>query len=299
MRPANDKTQSLRYLLIRHAWRKQNTIPDSIFSEVTSSINVDSVDKGFLVRWVKNGINYEKKYRNDEFKFFIRGDKVKDGDNYTIDYSTNKTLAESFIKEVFGTHINGDFIRSKKRFSINPLSTILNITILLLLILFNEKDFIVTSIILLIFYISEVWIVKGAFFMPILMLGLFNDGLQYTALLALSILLVYFLIDNNRLMRKQIIILTLFCITFVLFQLIKNDSFYYIDYGLMLISSAAICTFIYNWFHNYNFRMFPLTFPFLPIGIYFDGFITFSLLLMMINLLFICINYVLIKTKSF
>ena len=42
-RPTNDKSQALRYLLLRYAWRMKNKIPESIYEEVANSINISNV----------------------------------------------------------------------------------------------------------------------------------------------------------------------------------------------------------------------------------------------------------------
>ena len=56
MSPANDKTKALKYLLIRHAWRFKQNIPDSIYDEITNSITVKALDKNFMVERIRNKI---------------------------------------------------------------------------------------------------------------------------------------------------------------------------------------------------------------------------------------------------
>ena len=101
MSPANDKTKALKYLLIRHAWRFKQNIPDSIYDEITNSLIVKALDKGFLVEWMRNKIEYKKIFNKNEFNFFVRGDKLNNKEDYTIDSITNDNYAKMFVKEAF------------------------------------------------------------------------------------------------------------------------------------------------------------------------------------------------------
>ena len=48
--------------------------------------------------------------------------------------------------------------------------------------------------------------------------------------------------------------------------------------ALFIIILTAIGSFLINWIFKSHFRSFPLVFPFLSIGMYFDGHIVFSVL---------------------
>ena len=187
MRPANDKTQSLRYLLLRHAWLIKPIIPASIYREVTSTLNVSITGKGFLVTWLNNGIQFEKKYGDGEFNFFIRGDINKKGNDYSIDYTTNNNLAESFVKIAFDLDEINISKRKESLLPINPVTLFSYIAFLAISWFYGGEYFLIFSTLLLLLFACEYWYPNGKLFVPLIILGFVQIQLVFTSLFGITI----------------------------------------------------------------------------------------------------------------
>lgn len=283
MSPANDKTKALKYLLIRHAWRFKQNIPDSIYDEITNSLTVKALDKGFLVEWMRNKIEYKKIFNKNEFNFFVRGDKLNNKDDYTIDSITNDNYAKMFVKEAFLIEKNNQTKEKSNFFSINPLLLISYFLIPLPIYYFGKDGFLTISVILLLLLFSEFWYIKGKLLIPLIMLGFIQTGLVFTPIVGILSFLISQLLDPNIFLRKTRIILSIVCSLFNLSYIIYNDVSPIIDPWLIIISIISICVFTYNLVFGSHFRSFPLVFPYLSVGFYLDGHTIISILILILS----------------
>ena len=278
MRLANDKSQALRYLLLRHIWRAKERVSISIYREVTSSLNVNSIDKGFLVKWINNGKDYEKKYIDSEYSFFNRGDKVGHGDEHSIDYKTNNDHAIAFVKEVLEIDELHNGYKKEILFSVNTF-TILNYAIIPALLLISAGEiFFIGFICLILLFSSEFWYIKGKLFVPLILIGFIYPGLVFTPLIGAIIFFFTQLLDPNKKLCRCRILLSLVSFIFIFIYVIWIKSRPFVDPWLIIIIFSAIASFLINWTYKSHFRSFPLVFPFLSIGMYLDGYILLSVL---------------------
>ena len=275
---ANDKSQALRYLLLRHIWRAKESVSISIYREVTGSLDVNSIEKGFSVKWVNNGKDYEKKYVGGEYSFFNRGDKVRHGDDHSIDYNTNNDHAIAFAKEALEIDELNDGYKKEILLSVNIFTILIYAIFPTLLWVFEGKEFFIGFICLILLFASEFWYIKGKLFVPLILMGFIYTGLVFTPLIGAIIFLLTQLLDPNKKLRGLRILLSSVSSLFISIYIIWNESTPLVNPWLMIIILTAIGSFLINWTYKSHFRSFPLVFPFLSIGMYLDGYIVFSVL---------------------
>jgi hypothetical protein len=279
MRPANDKTQALRYLLLRHAWQRKNKIRKSIYNEVTNSLSVTNADNGFLVSWNNNGISHEKLYGESEFNLFIRGDKEKDK-NYTIDYSTNNNLSKYFVNEAFNLADDNNDNKVESLLPVN-IFTFFNYGILpIALWLIGGSNYFGLSILLVLLILSEYMYVKGKLIVPILMIGFIQLGLVYTAFIGQIIFLIIQLFDPNKTLLNLRLFLSFVCLLYTTIYVIESELVIFLKPSILLITLFSICSFLINFVYESHFRSFPLVLPFLSIGMFIDNNLSLSVLIL-------------------
>lgn len=280
-RPANDKQQSLRFLLLRSIWEVKDNISFPIYKEVSKSLKVTIVDKNYVVTWMKNGLKNEKKYNLDQFRFFIRGDKVLDGEDYKIDSETNNYTAKSFVNEIFGADVSKKNNRVESILLKNPIIIMMNFLTVLGFYFFSEKELMIASLCLLFLFLIEYWFEYGKFFVPFGFLGFAYNGLVYSAIFGLIFFMIMQFLDPNKQMRRFgllnggiVLIITIITFSF-------PPTLYFTYSLLFIIFISAIICFLFNFFVESHFRFFPLIFPFLACGLLYDGNLNLSLLIIL------------------
>lgn len=281
--------------MLRHAWHAKASVSSSTYMEVTNSVTVQVIDKGFLVKWVRNGDFFEKEYLDAEFKFFIQGDKVKEGDDNIIDYKTNNEHAIEFVKEALNIDEISDRNSRKPLLMINPL-TLLGYTIIASLLWISEgKGFFISFILLLLLFVSEFWYIKGKLFVPLILMGFIYTGFVFTALIGLIIFIVIQLFDPNGKLRHIRVSLSAVTLLSTSLYIIWSRSIPVIDLWIIAVICGAIGGFLVTWTRESHFRSFPLVFPFLSIGMYLDGHIELSIMTIACSFVAVIFNVVAFK----
>jgi len=264
----NDKSKALRYLLLRHLSKAKNSTSSEIFKEVTNSLKIEKKENHFQIIWVRNGKSFNKEYDQNQFHFFTQGDKVND--NYKIDYRKNDNNAKTFVKEAFNIN-NIKYANDKKLFfSLNPIVLFSYFLYTILFFIIEKNSFLIGSIIIFFLFICEFWYIWGKFFIPPLLLGFIMIDLPYTGLIGLIVFSILLLFETNKKLLLHCFLFSIVNSLVVIFYIVfyKEGPFINYCFFLLLIITASI--FIMNWIIGSHFRTFPLIFPFLSIGMYFD-----------------------------
>ena len=284
-RPANDKQQSLRYLLLRNIWEVKDNISFPLYKEITKSLKVTIIDKNYVVTWIKNGIKNEKKYNLDQFRFFVRGDKVRDDEDYTIDSKTNNKSAKSFVDEIFGAEVSKINNRVESILLKNPVIIIMNFLTVLAFYFFSEKELIIASFCLLFLFFIEYWFEYGKLFVPFGFLGFAYNGLVYSAIFGLILFMIMQFLDPNKQTRRFGLLIVGIVLIFTIMTFSFPPKLYNTSISSFIIFTGAISSFLFNFFIESHFRFFPLIFPFLACSILYEGNLNLSILIIFGSLL--------------
>jgi hypothetical protein len=118
---------ALRYLLLRHLERLEDRVPAKRYSEVTSSLQVESNGRtSYLVRYQDLGQRCERSFAFDTFSFYERGDTRPDRRSANDDLSNrNDEHAAEFARRVFGVDAAPESARRLPRLEAVPAAAII------------------------------------------------------------------------------------------------------------------------------------------------------------------------------
>ncbi len=294
MRLPNNKSHALRYLILRYIFKIKDRIPSEIHKEITRSLDVKINGDSFIISWSHKNCFYEKEIDINKFNFFVRGDKIKESNNYHIDFEKNTSIAKSIVSEI----IKNEHIEFKKYYDnkivLNSLSYALFIFGSISFTIIGGLNQVLLSFIMVLLFFCELWYNKGRIFIPFLFCGFFYNQLFTTSFIGLTIFLIFLVLNPNKIYKLFTIFLTSILLSINIYYLITSDFNIYLNLEVVLITILALIAFVYNWVSGSHFQLFPLVFPFLSIGLYYDGYILFSMIILLISLIS---NYIKVNSR--
>lgn len=269
----NDKKHALRYLLLRFLWTYRKVVPENMYQEIANTLTVGETEKAFVVKWLRDGHDFQKNYKKDEFKFFIRGDNARQDTIRNIDPDCNTMLAQEFVIQALGLKELKHEINKESLFPKMLLNLCSYAICAVLIWLVGGQDFTMAVVGILIFFLFSVefWYQKGKLFVPPLLAILIVIGFPYTVLTTAFVYSLFQLLDPNKSIRNISIIFSVAVLGYALFEVAYNGIVPFCDMWVPLVAVVGISAFLVRWTCGSHFRSFPLVFPFFCIGMYLDG----------------------------
>ena len=267
----NEKKHALRYLLLRFLWAYREVVPENLYQEVAKTLTVGETDKGFVVKWMRQGNEFQKRYRKDDFKFFVRGDNIKQSKPSYVDHKHNTKVALEFVKQAMDLNGIIDCKKSEPLFPRTLLYLFLYGTFAAIIYLAGGEDFILAAITIFVLFAIEFWYQKGKILVSPLIGVFIPIGLPYTAIIASFFYFLIQILDPNKNWRGLRLFFSIAVLGYALIFVISYEILPLYDQWLIFITVIAIVSFLMCWTCGSHFRSFPLVFPFLCIGMYLDA----------------------------
>ena len=269
----NDKKNALRYLLLRFLWTYREVAQEKLYQEVAKTLTVCETDKSFVVKWVRDGHDFQKDYRKDEFEFFIRGDKATQGAVHHVDHQHNTRLSQEFARQALGVDKLKEEVNTEPFFPGRLLHFSVYSACTIFLLLVGGREFFIATALLLILFTVEFLFPRDKMLVPPLIAVLVPNGFPFTAIVTAAFYFLFQSLDPDKKWREIRLFASLAVFSYGLFEVIWNGIVPFYNIWVALIAITAIATFLIRWTAGSHFRLMPLIFPFVSIGVYLDGFV--------------------------
>ena len=269
----NDKKNALRYLLLRFLWTYREVVDENLYQEIAKTLTVGETDESFEVKWIRDGYVFEKNYGKDEFEFYIHRDKAKQGAVHDANHQHITRLGREFARRALGVD------KLKEEITVEPFFPgmlshfIVYSACTIFLLLVGGKGFFVATTLLLILLTVEFWFPSGKMLVPPLIAILVPNGFPFTAIVTAAFYFLFQSLDPDKKWRGIRLLASLAVFSYGLFEVTWNGIVPFCNTWVVLLSVIVLVTFLIRWTAGSHFRLMPLVFPFVSIGVYLDGFV--------------------------
>ncbi len=264
-----NKHQALRFLLLKHLWMLRGRVPAERHGRIAQSLEIDRTDTNWVVTWTDGGERRRFEFPLDELALYVRGDL---GQRVAVGTDVrNEVLGERFARAAYG--ISDDLGREKRvsRFE-RPALQLAGCAAVLLAMAATALSAALPAVTLAAaMSLSEFWFRKGKAVNAIIGIALAFAGIPAAALLANAGLAVLSFADPDRKWRAWRIAAHLAAAAFALIMLLRQPSpaASWVSIVAAFLVASAI-TYV-RWLHGSHFRLYPLVFPLVCVGLIWNG----------------------------
>lgn len=266
----NDLRYALRYLLLRFMRMARPHVSPERYRSVATTLAVQETEQEFVLTWLRDGSQFEKRYAKDAFGFFLRGDVVEKHARRMVPHQNN-LLAAKFVEEALQLPGFQPAVAPERHFP-EALSSLAGYAAAAILIGLAEGAGLM-PIAALIWAAAaiEFWFQKGRVigFVPLLLLAV--AGAPYTAVVAGAANLVAQLLDPNPRLRPFRSAGAGLAAVTGLAVAVNRSLPPVIDVAAGAFAIVGVAAFVVRWTSGSHFRTFPIVFPFVGVGLYLDG----------------------------
>ena len=264
-----NKHQALRFLLLKHLWMLRGRVPAERHGRIAQSLEIDRTDTNWVVTWADNGERRRFEFPLDEVALYVRGDlgqRVAVGTD-----ARNEVLGERFARLAYG--INDHFGREKRvsRFERPALQFAGCAAVLVAMVATASSSALPAVALAAAMSLTEFWFRKGKAVNAIIGIALAYAGIPAAALLGNSGLAVLSFADPDRKWRALRIAAHLAAAAFSLVMFLRQPapaaSLLYVVFAFLV----ATATTYLRWLHGSHFRLYPLVFPLVCVGLVWSG----------------------------
>jgi len=263
--------EALRYLLLRFLWTARGLVSNEVYNEVATSMKVYGTDDGFTVRWFRGGLEFNKTFKKDAFRFYARGDNFEAHESPVNVRRHNSLGAMRFVCEALECDEFNNTMGIEPLFTNKIISLCGWTACCTLMWIVGGNKLILFGALTLAMFTSELWYEKGKLFVPFLLILLFVIDFPYTAIVSAILYSISQLLDPDKQFRKLRIYLSLAVFVFGSLQTLWYGIVPNYGLSLTLVVGLAMVIFFFRWTAGSHFQSFPLIFPFFCIGVYLDG----------------------------
>jgi hypothetical protein len=263
-----NKHQALRFLLLKHLWMLRGRVPAERHGRIAQSLEIDRTDTRWVVTWTDDGERKRFEFPLDEVALYVRGDlgqRVAVGTD-----ARNEVLGERFARLAYG--INDNLGREKRvsRFE-RPALQFAGCAAVLVAMAATASAALPAVALASAMSLTEFWFRKGKAVNAVLGIALAYVGVPAAALLGNAGLAALSFADPDRKWRALRIAAHLAAAAFALVMFLRQPapsaSWVYVVAAFLV---ATATTYV-RWLHGSHFRLYPLVFPLVCVGLVWNG----------------------------
>jgi hypothetical protein len=263
-----NKHQALRFLLLKHLWMLRGRVPAERHGRIAQSLEIDRTDTRWVVTWTDDGERKRFEFPLDEVALYVRGDlgqRVAVGTD-----ARNEVLGERFARLAYG--INDNLGREKRvsRFE-RPSLQFAGCAAVLVAMAATASAALPAVALASAMSLTEFWFRKGKAVNAVLGIALAYVGVPAAALLGNAGLAALSFADPDRKWRALRIAAHLAAAAFALVMFLRQPapsaSWVYVVAAFLV---ATATTYV-RWLHGSHFRLYPLVFPLVCVGLVWNG----------------------------
>ena len=264
-----NKHQALRFLLLKHLWMLRGRVAAERHRRIAQSLEIDRTDTSWVVTWADDSQRQRFEFPLDEVALYVRGDlgqRVAVGTD-----ARNEVLGERFARQAYG--INDSLGREKRvsRFERPALQLIGCAAVLIAMVATASSSTLPAVALAAAMSLTEFWFRKGKAVNAVLGLALAWAGAPAAALIGNTGLAALSFADPDRKWRAWRIAAHLAAAAWSLAMFVRQPapsaSWAYVVAALLV----AVATTYFRWLHGSHFRLYPLVFPFVCVGLVWNG----------------------------
>jgi hypothetical protein len=262
-----NKHQALRFLLLKHLWMLRSRVPAERHGRIAQSLEIDRTDTNWLVSWTDAGERRRFEFPLAEVALYVRGDL---GQRVAVGTDVrNEVLGERFARLAYG--INDNLGREKRvsRFE-RPILQLAGCAAIVVAMAASSSALPAVALAAAM-SLTEFWFRKGKAVNAALGLALACAGVPAAALLGNIGLAGLSFADPDRKWRALRIAAHLAAAAFSLVMFLRQPtpaaSWAYVVVALLVASATTYV----RWLHGSHFRLYPLVFPFVCVGLVWNG----------------------------
>jgi hypothetical protein len=264
-----NKHQALRFLLLKHLWMLRGHVPSERHRRIAQSLEIDRTDTDWVVTWADEGERKRFEFPLDEIALYIRGDlgqRVALGTD-----ARNEVLGERFARHAYGIADNLGRERRVSRFERPALQLAGCAAVLIAMVATASSSALPAVALAAAMSLTEFWFRKGKAVNAALGIALAFAGTPAAALIGNVGLAALSFADPDRKWRALRIAahLAAAALSLVIFlrQPAPATGWVYVVVALLV----AIATTYVRWLHGSHFRLYPLVFPLVCVGLVWNG----------------------------
>jgi hypothetical protein len=262
-----NKHQALRFLLLKHLWMLRGRVPAERHGRIAQSLEIDRTDTNWVVSWTDAGERRRFEFPLAEVALYVRGDL---GQRVAVGTDVrNEVLGERFARLAYG--INDNLGREKRvsRFE-RPILQLAGCAAIVVAMMASSSALPAVALAAAM-SLTEFWFRKGKTVNAALGIALACVGVPAAALLGNIGLAGLSFADPDRKWRALRIAAHLSAAALSLVMFLRQPtpaaSWAYVIVALLV---ATATTYV-RWLHGSHFRLYPLVFPFVCVGLVWNG----------------------------
>jgi hypothetical protein len=264
-----NKHQALRFLLLKHLWMLRGRVPAERHGRIAQSLEIDRTDTNWVVTWADEGERKRFEFPLDEVALYVRGDL---GQRVAVGTDVrNEVLGERFARQAYG--INDNFGREKRvsRFERPALQLAGCAAVLIAMMTTASSSALPAVALAAVMSLTEFWFRKGKAVNAVLGIALAWAGTPAAALIGNTGLAALSFADPDRKWRGLRIAVHLAAATFSLVMFLRQPA-PVVSWAYVVVAFlVATATVYFRWLHGSHFRLYPLVFPFVCVGLVWNG----------------------------
>jgi hypothetical protein len=264
-----NKHQALRFLLLKHLWMLRGRVAPERHGRIAQSLEIDRTDTDWVVTWTDEGERKRFEFPLDEVALYVRGDlgqRVAVGTD-----ARNEVLGERFARQAYGIADNLGREARVSRFERPALQLAGCAAVLVAMMATASLSALPAVTLAAAMSLTEFWFRKGKAVNAVLGLALAWAGTPVAALIGNAGLAALSFADPDRKWRALRIAAHLAAAAFSLVMFLRHPapatSWTYVVVAFVV----ATATIYFRWLHGSHFRLYPLVFPLVCVGLVWNG----------------------------
>src|ERR1700759_2089191 len=264
-----NKHQALRFLLLKHLWMLRGRVPPERHRRIAQSLEIDRTDTHWVVNWTDESERKRFEFPLDEVALYVRGDlgqRVAVGTD-----ARNEVLGERFARQAYGISDNLGRERRVSRFERPALQLAGCTAVLIAMVATASLSALPAVALAAAMSLTEFWFRKGKAGNALLGIALACAGTPAAALIGNSGLAALSFADPDRKWRALRIAAHLAAAAFSLIMFLRQPapaaSWVYVLIAFVVAGGAAYV----GWLNGSHFRLYPLVFPLVCVGLVWHG----------------------------
>ena len=264
-----NKHQALRFLLLKHLWMLRGRVAAERHGRIAQSLEIDRTDASWVVTWADEGERKRFEFPLDEIALYVRGDlgqRVAVGTD-----ARNEVLGERFARQAYGISDNLGRERRVSRFERPALQLAGCAAVLIAMMATASSSALPAVTLAAAMSLTEFWFRKGKAVNVIIGIALAWAGTPAAALLGNAGLAAVSFADPDRKWRGLRIAAHLAAAVFALIIFLRHPAPAASWASIVAALLAATAITYFRWLHGSHFRLYPLVFPLVCVGLVWNG----------------------------
>jgi hypothetical protein len=264
-----NKHQALRFLLLKHLWMLRGRVPAERHRRIAQSLEIERTTTSWVVTWADEGERKRFEFPLDEVALYVRGDlgqRVAVGTD-----ARNEVLGERFARQAYGIADNLGRETRVSRFERPALQLAGCAAVLVAMMATASSSALPAVTLAAAMSLTEFWFRKGKAVNAVLGIALAWAGMPAAALVGNTGLAVLSFADPDRKWRAPRIAAHLAAASWSLVMFAHYPTPAAGWAYVVMAFLVAIATTYFRWLHGSHFRLYPLVFPLVCVGLVWNG----------------------------